>query len=125
MNDCKITKEFIRLESSKRSYCNIVKLILPNKDMDKEPEIVNKPTEIRNKMAEHFQEILNHQNIDKNPNCIADFLLADNNPKPFEELLCRQLSEELKQELEGPLTLNELEESLFKYMKPNSVPGIY
>ena len=51
MNDCKITKEFIRLESRKRSYCHIVKLILPNEDKDKEPDKVNKPAEIRTKMA--------------------------------------------------------------------------
>ena len=59
MNDCTITKEFIKLESRKRSYCNIVKLILPNEDKDKDPEIVNKSAEIRTKMADHFQGIFN------------------------------------------------------------------
>ena len=63
-------------------------------------------------MAEHFQGIFNKQDIDNNPICIADFLLEDNDSKPCEELLQRQLSNELKQELAGPLTLTELEKSL-------------
>ena len=50
--------------------------------------------------------------------------MANNDHKPYEELLRRQLSEEVKQELERSLTLNELEESLFKDMKPNSALGI-
>ena len=95
-----------------------------NEDKDKEPEIVNKPAEIKTKMADHFQGIFNKQEVDKTPNCIVDFLLADNDQQPYEKLLCRQLSEELKQELEGLLTLNELEEALFKDMKPNSDPGL-
>ena len=48
-------------------------------------------------MAEHFQGIFDKQDMDKNQNCMSDFLLDDNDQKPFEELLCRQLSEELKQ----------------------------
>ena len=87
MKDCKITKESIRLESRKRSYLNIVKLILLNKEKDKEPEILHKPDVIRNKMAKHFQAIFNQQNVDENPNCIAGFLLSDNDPQSFEELL--------------------------------------
>ena len=64
-------------------------------------------------MAEHFQDIFNKQDIDNNANCIADFLLEDNDPKSYEELLRRQLSEELNQELEGPLSQTELDDSLF------------
>ena len=54
-------------------YFNIVKLILPNREKEKEPEIVNKPAELWNKMAENFQEIFNKQQIENNPNCIDDF----------------------------------------------------
>ena len=50
MNDCKLMEEFIRLESRKRSYCNIVKIIIPKKTKDL--EIVCQPSEIRNKMVE-------------------------------------------------------------------------
>ena len=90
----------------------------------KDPEIICQPAEIRKKMAEHTQDIFTRQPIDNNPNSIRDFLLEDDDPKPYEELLSRQLSEELKQELEGPLTQTELEDSLFNDMKPNSAPGI-
>ena len=49
MNEFKILKEFIGLESRKRSCCNIVKLVLPNKKKNKDPEIVCQPSKIRNK----------------------------------------------------------------------------
>ena len=101
MNDCKITTEFARLESRKRSYSNIFKLILPHKDKHKDQKVITQPIEIRKKMAKHFQQIFNKQKIDNNPNCIAAFLVEDNYSKPYENLLCRQLSGELKQELEG------------------------
>ena len=50
--------------------------------------------------------------------------MEDDDNKPYKELLSRQLSKELKQELEGPLTPAKLEDSLFKDMKPNSAPGL-
>ena len=75
-------------------------------------------------MVEHFQGIFNKQNIENCPNCIADILLGDNDSKPYGELLRRQFSEELKQELEGPLIQTELKDSLFNDIKPNSAPGI-
>ena len=65
-------------------------------------------------MVGHFQDIFNKQDLNTKTDSIKDFLMEDDNNKPFEELLSRQLSEELKQELEGPLTLTELEDSLFK-----------
>ena len=58
------------------------------------------------------------------PDIIKEFLMEDDNIKPYKELLSRQISEELKIELEGPLTLTELEDSLVKDMKPNSAPGL-
>ena len=114
MNDYKIMTEFIRLETRKRANCNIVKLVIPRQDKD--PEIVNQPSEIRNKMVEHFQEIFNKHNLNRNPDIIKDFLLKDDETKPYKELLNRQISQELKQELEGPLTFTELEDSLFNDM---------
>ena len=74
MNDCKITKEFIRLESRKRSYCNIVNLVIPS---EKDPEILITPAEIRNKKAEQFQDIFNKQDIDNDTDFIADLVLED------------------------------------------------
>ena len=73
---------------------------------NKDPEIVRKPKEIRNKMVEHFQDIFNKQDLNTKPDSIKDFLMEDDDIKPYEELLSRQLSEELKLEL----TLTELED---------------
>ena len=75
-------------------------------------------------MVEHFQEIFHKQDLNRSHDSIKDFLLLDDDNKPQTELLNRQISEELKQELEGPLTLTELEDSLFNDMKPNSAPGL-
>ena len=93
MNDCKITKELIRLESRKRSYCNIVKLVIPKQNKD--PKIVCQPSKIRNKMVEHVQDIFNKQVLNTNPDIIKEFLMEDDDTKPYDELLSRQISEEL------------------------------
>ena len=64
------------------------------------------------------------QAVNKDKDRIKDFLTYDDAPLPYEELLKRQIPEELKIELEGFLTELELEHSLIKDMKPNSAPGI-
>ena len=50
--------------------------------------------------------------------------MEDDDTKPYDELLSRQISEEHKLELGGPLTLTKVENSLFKDMKPISAPGL-
>ena len=104
MNDCKITTEFIRLESRKKSYCNIVKLILPQKNKPNEPKILTKAEEIRKKMAVHFQNIFNKLDIDNDTNNITNFLISKDDPEPLNELLRSQIPKDLKAELEGFLT---------------------
>ena len=108
----------------KNNYCNIVKLVIPKKDKTLEPDVFTEPKKIRQKMTEHFEEIFKSQNANKDKDKIKDFLTSDDDPTPYEELLKRQIPEELKEELEGFLTKLELEEALFKDMKPNSAPGI-
>ena len=64
LNDCKITQEFIRLESRKNSYYNIFKLAIPNKEDKKlAPEIITEPKKIRDKMTTLFQDIFKAQKI--------------------------------------------------------------
>ena len=93
MNDSKITTELIRLESTKRSYCNIVKLIIPLKNKPNESKIVTKPEEIRKEMAAHFQNIFNKQDIDNDINGISNFIISEDDPEPLNELLRRQIPE--------------------------------
>ena len=54
INDCRITKEFIRLESRKNGYCNIVKLVVPDKKDKKVMVTITDPPKVRKYMTEHF-----------------------------------------------------------------------
>ena len=74
-------------------------------------------------MTTHFQDI-SKLNKSARIKKIKNFLLTDDDPACFEELLRRQIPDELKLELEGLLTVLELQEALFEDMKPNSAPGI-
>ena len=56
LNNCKFTPEFIILESRKKCYCKIIKLILPAKKGE-EPKIITKPVKIRNEVTNHWQQI--------------------------------------------------------------------
>ena len=58
LNDCKITMDFIRLESGKNGSCNIVKLvILDEKNAENPPKVITDPPKIREHMTSHFQKI--------------------------------------------------------------------
>ena len=83
LNDCKIKKEFIRLEYRINSYCNIVKLVIPKKDKTLEPDVFTAPEKIRQKNTEHFQDIFKSQNVNKDKDKIKDFLTNDDDPKPY------------------------------------------
>ena len=75
-------------------------------------------------MTEHLQEIFKGQDQDHNANMVANFLLQDDDPAPYEEFLWRRIPDHLRNELEGLLTQTELDEALQNDMKPNSAPGI-
>merc|ERR1712082_306119 len=53
LNDCRITKEFIRLESRKNGYNNVVKLTSKN-DNGEVTESITDPDKIRKRMASTF-----------------------------------------------------------------------
>ena len=59
------------MESRKNGYCNIVKLVVPDKNDKKVLKIITDPPKIRKHMTEHFQEIFNGQNLDHNANMIT------------------------------------------------------
>ena len=63
-------------------------------------------------MGDHFQGIFRLQNVNKDPDRIKDFLLSDIDDAPYEELLNKRLSKELKSNLEDFLAQLELEDSL-------------
>ena len=125
LNDCRITKEFIRLEARKQGYCNIVKLVIPDEEHpDNPPEIITDPPKIRTHMTKHYQKIFKKQHLNRSQDCLKDFLMEGDDPAPYEEFLGRRIPEHLKKEIEGLLSKTELEEALHKDMKPNSAPGV-
>ena len=87
LNDCRITKDFVRLESRKNGYCNIVKLVIPDEKDEKVLKIITDPPKIRKHITKHFQEIFRGQDLDHNANMVSKFLLQDDDPAPYEEFL--------------------------------------
>ena len=85
---------------------------------------ITDPPKVRKHMTDHFQDIFKGQNLEHNANMIANFLLEDDDPAPYEEFLRRRIPDQLRNELEGLLTQTELDEALQNDMKPNSAPGI-
>ena len=57
LNDCKITKEFIRLESRKNGYNNVVRLTTKNNDGEVTDSITD-PEKIRKKWHPLFKPFL-------------------------------------------------------------------
>ena len=84
LNDCKITKEFIRLESRKNGYNNVVKLATKDEN-GTVTDTITDPIKIRGKMASTFQSIFNEQNVDTSPTAIENFLNLDNDDEPLKE----------------------------------------
>ena len=111
--------------SRKNGYCNIVKLVIPDEENpENPPEVITDPPKIRSHMTTHYQKIFKKQDLNRNPDCLKNFLLEGDDPAPYEEFLGRRIPEHLKNEIEGLLSKPELEEALHKDMKPNSAPGI-
>ena len=50
---------------------------MSSEDKDKEPEVVNKPAEIRTKMADHLQGIFNKQKLEKKTKLHSRFSVID------------------------------------------------
>ena len=123
LNDCRVTKEFLKLESRKGGYNHVIKL--NTKDSNGIIiDTITDPTKIRKKMQSTFQTIFDEQNVDNSLTAIEDFLLLDNDEEPLNELNRRKIPNNIKLEMEGNLEDDELTKALLEDMKPNSAPGI-
>ena len=70
-----------------------MKLVIPDKENpENPPEIITDPPKIRSHMTKHYQKIFNKQNLDRNPECLKDFLLEGDDSAPYEEFLIRRIS---------------------------------
>ena len=123
LNDCRITKEFLRLESRKGGYNHVIKL--NSRDSNGNiTDTITDPENIRKKMKSTFQAIFDEQKVDTSETAIEDFLLLDSDNEPLAELDKRKIPENIKMEMEGKLKDDELNKALLTDMKPNSAPGI-
>merc|ERR1712059_215456 len=100
LNDCRITKEFLKLESRKGGYNHVIKLNTRDVNGDITETITN-PVEIRGKMVFTFQNIFNAQNVNTSPTSIED-------NEPLTELNRRRIPDHIKNEMEGKLQDDEL-----------------
>ena len=80
LNNCNITKDFLRLESRKVGYNDVVRII--ERDSNNEPLVtITDPSQVS-----PFQSIFNEQTVDNSPNSIDYFFTLDNAEEPLTEL---------------------------------------
>merc|ERR1712059_88527 len=94
LNDCRITKEFLKLESREGGYNHVIKLNTRDVNGDITETITNY-VKIRGKMVSTFQNIFNAQNVNTSPTSIEDFLLLDNDGEPLTELNKRRIPDHI------------------------------
>ena len=124
LNDCKITPAFLNLEKRKAGYCNIVRLKIGMEKDEVTPIYTNDPTIIRTTMEKFYTNLYTEQDVKASKDDILNFLKSDNDITPSDILTTRRIPNNIKDEMEVPLSKEELTNALFKDMKPNSAPGI-
>lgn len=97
-----------------------MKLVIPDKENPDNPsENITDPPKVREHMTAHYLKIFNKQELNRHQDSLNNFLLEENDPAPYEEFLGRRIPEQLKNEIEGSLSIPELNEALHQDMKPN------
>ena len=72
-----------------------------------------------------YQKIYNEQTaVTPTQEDIKDFLQTNDDITPWEALSNRRIPEEMAETMEGDLTLEDLNASLFMYMNGNSILGL-
>ena len=71
-----------------------------------------------------FTQINKKQNVKDNAEEIQEFLGCGGDTKPMEYLQSKALTQQENNNIEGEITMAELEYALFKKMKGSSAPGI-
>ena len=135
LNDEKPSKAMIDLEKKITGYVSISKLNKPNpayvspelggsKDEKLNPKSLN-PLEIRKYLRHFMQGIYCKQDgLNSSSEHLLEYLSQDSDDAVIEELNRRKLSDEERDDLEGPITKEEMTNQLFKHMKAHSAPGI-
>ena len=125
LEDLKPTNAFLNIESSKMGYNEIDKLKIndpknPNTKIETTDQKV-----IRDYTKSFYQKIYNEQHkVTPTQDDIKNFLQMDDDNSPWENFLQRKLPKEMADSMEGDLTMDELQEALFKHMNGSSSPGM-
>ena len=97
----------------------------------KDPKNPNEKTEtsdqkvIRDYTKSFYQKNYNEQHkVTPTQDNIKEFLLMDEDSSPWENFLKRKIPQELSESMEGDLTMDEVQEALFKHMNGSSSPGM-
>ena len=87
--------------------------------------LIKKQAQIREYMKTEYAKNYSVRNaINGDKESIRDFLNMEGDTEPEIQLERRKITKEMADSLEGDLTLEEMEESLFLHMKGSSSPGL-
>ena len=59
-----------------------------------------------------YQNILNRQKVKEETEAIDEFFKLDNDDNPYQELLNRRISDEIRDSMEGNMSLQEMKKAL-------------
>ena len=75
-------------------------------------------------MENFYQQIFNRYNVNKGTEDIDDFLKLDDDDSPYQELFNRRIYNDIRDSMEGLITLQEMTKALNEDVKGNSAPGM-
>ena len=79
---------------------------------------------INDEFQQVFQKVYSKQDIEDSLGVIQEFVNSSGDTMPLEYLKSKALTNQESESIEGEITLNEVNYTLFKKMKGSSVPGI-
>ena len=136
LEDERPTKRFLNLENDKAKYNNVSRLQITNVSIDKTTDppteikttrLTTKPEEILGEFQSKFATIYSKQTgVDGSEESIIDFLNSDGDEVPLQTLQQRKnlITPEEFTCMEGLMSETELTETLTKFMKGASAPGV-
>ena len=80
--------------------------------------------EIRDEMKTFYQNIFNRQIVKEGTGAIEEFLKLDDDENPYQELFNRRISDEIRDSMEGKMSLQEMTKAQNEDMKGTSAPGV-
>ena len=72
-------------------------------------------------MKEFYQNIFIRQNVNEGTEAIENFLILDDDEDPFQEWLNRRISDEMRDSMEGQMSLQEMTKALKEDLKGKDI----